>query len=68
MLILTRKRDESVVIGDNIIVTVVEIREDKVRLGFNAPNDVPIHREEIWLAIQRGEPHKNKDKEEPNTT
>lgn len=53
MLVLSRQRDESIVIGDNIIVTIVDIRGDKVRLGINAPTQIPVHRQEIYDAIQR---------------
>lgn len=53
MLVLSRKRDEKIVIGENIVVTVVEIRGDKVRLGIEAPSEVPVHRHEVWEAIQR---------------
>lgn len=53
MLVLTRKRDEKVMIGDNIVVTVVDIRGDKVRLGVEAPSDVPVHRQEVYDAIKR---------------
>ena len=53
MLVLSRQRDESVVIGDNIVVTIVDIRGDKVRLGIEAPKDVPVHRNEVFEAIQR---------------
>lgn len=53
MLVLSRHRDDSIMIGDNIVVTVVDIRGDKVRLGIEAPNDVPIHRAEVYEAIQR---------------
>lgn len=53
MLVLSRKRDEKIVIGDNIIVTVIDIRGDKVRLGFDAPTEIPVHREEVYRAIQR---------------
>lgn len=56
MLVLSRKVNEAVVIGDDVSVTVVEIRGDKVRLGFDAPNDVTVHRQEVWFAIQRGLP------------
>ena len=52
MLVLSRKRNESVVINDQIVVTVIEVRGDKVRLGIQAPRDVPIHRSEIMAAIQ----------------
>lgn len=47
MLVLSRHRDESIVINDNITVTVIEIRGDKVRLGIEAPNEIPINRQEI---------------------
>ncbi len=53
MLVLSRQRDESIVIGDNIVITIVDIRGDKVRLGINAPNEIPVHRQEIHDAIQR---------------
>ncbi|HHK40954.1 MAG TPA: carbon storage regulator [Planctomycetaceae bacterium] len=53
MLVLSRKKDESIIINDDIVVTVVEIRRDKVRLGFEAPKDVPIHRREVYEAIRR---------------
>ena len=59
MLVLTRKRDEIVCIGDEIKITVVDIRGDKVRLGIDAPKSVPVHREEIYDAIKRGEPRKS---------
>lgn len=52
MLVLSRKKNESIVIDDNIIVTVVEIRGDKVRLGIQAPKEVPVHRSEVYAAIQ----------------
>lgn len=55
MLVLSRKRNESVVINDEIVVTVVEVRGDKVRLGIQAPRDVPIHRSEVMAAIQRSQ-------------
>ena len=53
MLVLSRQRDESIVIGDNIVITIVDIRGDKVRLGIEAPNEVPVHRQEVFEAIQR---------------
>jgi len=53
MLVLSRQRDESIMIGDNIVVTIVDIRGDKVRLGINAPAEVPVHRQEVYEAIQR---------------
>jgi carbon storage regulator len=53
MLVLSRHRDERIIIGDNIVITVVDIRGDKVRLGIDAPIDVPVHREEIIEKIRR---------------
>jgi carbon storage regulator len=53
MLVLSRQRDETIMIGDDIEVTVVDIRGDKVRLGINAPKDVPVHRKEVYDAIRR---------------
>lgn len=53
MLVLSRQRDESIIIGDNIVITVVDIRGDKVRLGIEAPRDVPVHRKEVYEAIER---------------
>ena len=53
MLVLSRHRDESIIIGDDIVVTIVDIRGDKVRLGISAPQDVTVHRQEVYDAIQR---------------
>jgi carbon storage regulator len=53
MLVLSRKRDERIVIGDNIVITVVEVRGDKVRLGIEAPTEVPVHRQEVLDAMRR---------------
>ena len=53
MLVLSRQKDQSIIIGDNIEVTIVDVRGDKVRLGITAPKDVPVHRREIYEAIQR---------------
>src|SRR3989344_811240 len=55
MLVLSRKKNESIVINDDIIIVVVEIRGDKVRLGIEAPKEVPVHRREIYDAICRNE-------------
>jgi carbon storage regulator len=55
MLVLSRKINETIIINDNIVVTVVDIRGDKVRLGIDAPKDVPVHRQEVYEAIKRGE-------------
>ena len=53
MLVLSRHRDESIMIGDDVVITIVDIRGDKVRLGIEAPSDVPVHRQEVYEAIQR---------------
>jgi carbon storage regulator len=52
MLVLSRRPNESIVINDKIVITVIEIRGDKVRLGIEAPRDVPVHRSEVYHAIQ----------------
>lgn len=53
MLVLSRKRDETIMIGDDIEITIVDIRGDKVRLGITAPITMPVHRKEVYEAIQR---------------
>ncbi|MBW7904247.1 MAG: carbon storage regulator CsrA [Phycisphaerae bacterium] len=53
MLVLSRQRDESIMIGDNVQITIVDIRGDKVRLGIMAPSEIPVHRKEVYDAIQR---------------
>ena len=53
MLVLSRQRDESIMIGDNVVVTIVDIRGDKVRLGIEAPTEIPVHRQEVYEAIQQ---------------
>ncbi len=53
MLVLSRQRDESIMIGDNVVVTIVDIRGDKVRLGIEAPLEIPVHRREVYEAIRR---------------
>jgi carbon storage regulator len=53
MLVLSRKKNESIVIDGNIVVTVVEIKGDKVRLGITAPTEVPVHRSEVFDAIRQ---------------
>ena len=53
MLVLSRQRDEAVIIGDDIEISIVDIRGDKVKLGINAPHHVPVHRKEIYEAIRR---------------
>ena len=55
MLVLSRKKNESIVINNDITIVVVEIRGDKVRLGVEAPKEVPVHRREVFEAIKRNE-------------
>jgi len=60
MLVLSRQRDESIMIGDDVEIIIVDVRGDKVRLGITAPRSIPVHRREIYDAIQR---EKNDNKE-----
>jgi carbon storage regulator len=53
VLILSRKKDESIVVGDNIVIRVVDIEEGRVKLGISAPADVSIHRKEVYEAIRK---------------
>ena len=53
MLVLSRQRDQTIMVGDDIEITVVDIRGDKVRLGINAPAEIPVHRKEVYEAIKR---------------
>lgn len=55
MLVLSRMKSESIMVGDNIKITVVEIRGERVRLGFDAPVEVPVHRQEVFEAIKARE-------------
>jgi len=52
MLVLTRRAGESVMIGDDVVVTVLEVRGDVIRVGIQAPRDVQVHREEVWRELQ----------------
>ena len=61
MLVLSRQRDESIMIGDDVEIIIVDVRGDKVRLGITAPKSIPVHRREIYDAIQR----EKTDKKEP---
>ncbi len=67
MLVLSRKKNESIIIRDDIRVMVIEIRGDKVRLGIEAPQDVPVHRSEVYEAIKRSEAAKSARPEGTNT-
>ena len=60
MLVLSRHKDESIIIGDDVKITIIEIRGDKVRIGITAPQCITVHREEVYLA--------NKAKEKENDT
>jgi len=55
MLVLSRKKNESIIINENIVVTIVEVRGDKVRLGIDAPKEVTVHRQEVYDAIMESE-------------
>lgn len=68
MLVLSRQRDESIMIGDNVEITIVDIRGDKVRLGITAPREIPVHRREIFDAIQREKKEKEKLEQPQQTT
>ena len=63
MLVLSRQKDESIMVGDNVEITIVDVRGDKVRLGITAPKEIPVHRREVYDAIQR-EKSEKKSKEE----
>jgi carbon storage regulator len=65
MLVLSRKKNESIVINDDITVVVIEIRGDKVRLGIEAPKEVPVHRREVYDAIRQQ--NLNRKKTDDNT-
>lgn len=55
MLILSRKQGEKIMIGDGVVITILSVRGDKVRLGIEAPRNVPVHREEVFRAIKEAE-------------
>ncbi len=64
MLVLSRQRDESIMIGDDVEIIIVDVRGDKVRLGITAPKSIPVHRREIYDAIQREKKEKEESQEE----
>ena len=68
MLVLSRKKNESIVINDDITIVVVEIRGDKVRLGVEAPKEVPVHRNEVYEAIRRNQQDHNELPTEQDTS
>ncbi|MDP8246463.1 MAG: carbon storage regulator CsrA [Candidatus Hinthialibacter antarcticus] len=53
MLVLSRKRDESIIIGDDVVVTIVDVKGEQVKIGISAPKTVSIHRKEVYEAIQQ---------------
>ncbi len=63
MLVLSRQRDESIMIGDKVVITIVDIRGDKVRLGIEAPEEIPVHRQEVYEAIKRDGRHERHGKD-----
>ena len=63
MLVLSRQRDESIMIGDDVEIIIVDVRGDKVRLGITAPKEIPVHRREIYDAIQREKSQKKEAQE-----
>jgi len=63
MLVLSRQRDESIMIGDDVEIIIVDVRGDKVRLGITAPKSIPVHRREIYDAIQREKSQKKEQQE-----
>jgi len=65
MLVLSRQRDESIMIGDDVEIIIVDVRGDKVRLGITAPKSVPVHRREIYDAIQREKTDKKESENQP---
>ena len=65
MLILSRRADESIMIGDEVILTILSVKGKQVRIGISAPPDVSVHREEIYQRIQDGEPNELRDRKKP---
>jgi carbon storage regulator len=68
MLVLSRKKNESIIINNDITITVVEIRGDKVRLGIVAPKEVPVHRQEVYEAIHGKDSEVGVNTPEPGTS
>ena len=65
MLVLSRRKDESIMIGDDVEIVIVDVRGDKVRLGITAPKEIPVHRMEIYEAIQREKATEKESAQEP---
>jgi carbon storage regulator len=68
MLVLSRQRDESIMIGDKVVITIVDIRGDKVRLGIEAPEEIPVHRQEVYDAIKRDGRHSARGERDPQAS
>ncbi|MEO1996459.1 MAG: carbon storage regulator CsrA [Planctomycetaceae bacterium] len=68
MLVLSRQRDEAIMIGDDIVITIVDIRGDKVRLGIAAPKAIPVHRQEVYEAIERENQRSNNPQQASQST
>jgi carbon storage regulator len=64
MLVLSRQKDESIMIGENVEITIVDVRGDKVRLGITAPKEIPVHRREVFDAIKREQNAKQREQEQ----
>ena len=67
MLVLSRKKNESILLGDAIELTIVDIRGDNVRVGINAPMSIPVHRQEVYDAINREHPQSRADGDKSNS-
>ena len=67
MLVVSRQRDQTIVIGDDIEITIVDIRGDRARIGISAPSDVSVHRKEVWLQIKKEQEIKDSIKRENRT-
>lgn len=65
MLVLSRHRHESIMIGDDVVITIVDIRGDKVRLGIEAPQNISVHRQEVYEAIHRAKADQSVDTADP---
>ena len=63
MLVLSRQKDESIIIGDDVEIIIVDVRGDKVRLGITAPKNISVHRREVYEAIQREKQQQGEDSE-----